>query len=81
MWTYQKKLQYPIKIATPSPALAKVIISQLGGPNCNGRWLGKNGFSQRPVSGGEEYAAGFIGTRQKSRRPSGHLLSKGNSLS
>ncbi len=31
MWQYEKKLQYPIKIANPNPALAKVIISQLGG--------------------------------------------------
>ena len=33
MWTYDKTLQYPVKIKTPSPALAKVIITQLGGPD------------------------------------------------
>ena len=33
MWQYEKKLQYPVKIANPNPALAKVIISQLGGPD------------------------------------------------
>ena len=33
MWSYDKKLQYPVKIANPNPALAKVIISQLGGPH------------------------------------------------
>ena len=33
MWVYQKKLQYPIKITRPNPALAKVIISQFGGPD------------------------------------------------
>ncbi len=33
MWTYEKKLQYPIKIKRPNPALAKFIISQYGGPN------------------------------------------------
>ena len=33
MWTYEKKLQYPVKIATPNPAMAKVIMSQLGGPD------------------------------------------------
>lgn len=33
MWQYEKKLQYPVKIATPNPTLAKVIISQLGGPD------------------------------------------------
>lgn len=31
MWQYEKKLQYPVKIANPNPALAKVIISQFGG--------------------------------------------------
>lgn len=33
MWAYEKKLQYPVKIATPNPALAKIIITQLGGPD------------------------------------------------
>lgn len=27
MWQYEKKLQYPVKIANPNPALAKVITS------------------------------------------------------
>ena len=35
MWTYSKKLEYPVKIARPDAAAAKVIISQLGGPNSN----------------------------------------------
>ena len=33
MWIYEKKLQYPVKIKTPDPAMAKLIISQLGGPD------------------------------------------------
>ena len=33
MWQYEKKLQCPVKIAKPDPTLAKVIISQLGGPD------------------------------------------------
>ncbi|MBQ7846994.1 MAG: manganese catalase family protein [Clostridia bacterium] len=33
MWIYEKKLQYPVKIKNPNPKLAKVIISQLGGPH------------------------------------------------
>jgi len=33
MWTYEKKLQYPVKIKTPNPAMAKLIITQLGGPD------------------------------------------------
>ena len=33
MFVYEKKLQYPVKIKTPNPALAKFIISQYGGPD------------------------------------------------
>ena len=33
MWIYEKKLQYPVKIKTPNPKLAQIIISQLGGPD------------------------------------------------
>ena len=33
MFLYEKKLQYPVKIKNPNPALAKVIISQVGGPD------------------------------------------------
>lgn len=33
MWIYEKKLEYPIKIKNPNPALAKLIITQLGGPD------------------------------------------------
>ena len=33
MWSYEKKLQYPVNIKKPDPAAAKVIISQLGGPD------------------------------------------------
>ncbi len=33
MWTYDKKLQYPVKIKNTNAALAKMIISQFGGPD------------------------------------------------
>lgn len=33
MWSYQKTLQYPVNIKKPNPALAKLIITQLGGPD------------------------------------------------
>jgi len=33
MWTYNKMLQYPINIKCTDPKLAKVIISQYGGPD------------------------------------------------
>lgn len=33
MWNYNKTLQYPVNIKTTDPRLAKVIISQYGGPD------------------------------------------------
>ena len=33
MWTYNKMLEYPINIKCTDPRLAKVIISQYGGPD------------------------------------------------
>ncbi|MBQ7817396.1 MAG: manganese catalase family protein [Oscillospiraceae bacterium] len=33
MFLYNKKLQYPVKIARPNPRLASIIISQYGGPD------------------------------------------------
>lgn len=33
MWIYEKKLEFPIKIKKPDPRMAKVIISQYGGPD------------------------------------------------
>ncbi len=33
MWVYEKKLQFPIKIKNPDPKMAKVIMSQYGGPD------------------------------------------------
>ena len=33
MWQYEKKLQYPVRIKTPNPKLAKLIITQYGGPD------------------------------------------------
>ena len=33
MWIYEKKLQYPVKIKNPNPALAKLILTQHGGPD------------------------------------------------
>lgn len=33
MWQYEKRLQYPVKIKTPNPKSAQIIISQLGGPD------------------------------------------------
>lgn len=44
MFSYQKTLQYPVKIANPNPRLAAVIISQYGGPD------GELGASMRYLS-------------------------------
>jgi len=33
MWIYEKKLEYPAKICTTNPKLAKVVITQYGGPD------------------------------------------------
>ena len=33
MWTYERRLEYPVKICKPDPNAAQIIISQLGGPN------------------------------------------------
>ena len=44
MWNYEKRLEYPIKIKQNNPELAKVIITQYGGPN------GELGASMRYLS-------------------------------
>lgn len=31
MWSYEKRLQYPVNIKTPNAKIAKLIISQYGG--------------------------------------------------
>ena len=33
MWTYNKKLQYPVNIKNPNPKLAQIILTQYGGPD------------------------------------------------
>ena len=49
MFAYEKKLQYPVNIKDPNPALAKLIMSQLGGPD------GEAGAALRYLS--QRYAA------------------------
>ena len=44
MWTYQKSLQYPVRIKNPNPHYAQIIVSQLGGPD------GELGASTRYLS-------------------------------
>lgn len=44
MWTYEKMLQYPVNIRNTNAELAKVIITQFGGPD------GELGASQRYLS-------------------------------
>ncbi len=33
MWIYQKRLEYPVKITTPDPRMAKMLMAQYGGAN------------------------------------------------
>lgn len=33
MWSYDKRLQYPVNIKNPDPQTAKIVITQLGGPD------------------------------------------------
>lgn len=33
MWVYQKMLQYPARVRTTNPRLAKAVITQYGGPD------------------------------------------------
>lgn len=33
MWTYDRRLQYPVRIKCPDARTAKIIISQYGGPD------------------------------------------------
>ncbi len=33
MWSYQKKLQYPVKVYSTNPALAQMLLTQYGGPD------------------------------------------------
>ena len=44
MWRYEKRLQYPVNIKEPNAGLAKLIISQYGGPD------GEMGASMRYLS-------------------------------
>ncbi len=44
MWTYEKRLQYPINITKPDAMAAKIIITQYGGPD------GELGASMRYLS-------------------------------
>lgn len=52
MFFYEKKLQYPVKIANPNPKLASFIISQYGGPD------GELGASLRYLS--QRYAMPYL---------------------
>lgn len=49
MFTYQKKLQYPVRIKNNNPKLAAQIITQYGGPKC------KRVQEKRPQSGRNDF--------------------------
>ena len=33
MWVYEKNLQFPVQIEHPDPSFAKIVITQIGGPD------------------------------------------------
>lgn len=39
MWSYEKRLQYPVNITTPNAKIAQIIMSQYGGPYYRTRWV------------------------------------------
>ena len=51
MWNYEKRLQFPVNIKEPNAELAKVIMSQYGGPD------GEMGASMRYLS--QRYATPY----------------------
>lgn len=51
MWSYEKRLQFPVNIKEPNAELAKVIMSQYGGPD------GEMGASMRYLS--QRYATPY----------------------
>ena len=56
MWTYEKRLQYPVKITTPNAKMAQFIMSQYGGPDgelsASTRYLSQRfSMSDRRVAG------------------------------
>ena len=72
MFIYSKKLQYPVKIKNPNPQLAKIILTQYGGPD------GELGASLRYLS--QRYSMPFdelkglltdVGTGGSIRNPFG----------
>ena len=70
MFIYSKKLQYPVKIKNPNPKLARIILTQYGGPD------GELGASLRYLS--QRYSMPFdelkglltdVGTDGSKRHP------------
>ena len=74
MWRYEKRLQYPVNIKEPNAGLAKLIISQYGGPD------GEMGASMRYLSqrysmpyGEQKAVLTDIGTEELARLAAGGI--------
>lgn len=81
MWIYEKKLQFPVKIKTPDPAAAKIIISQLGGPD--GELAASMRYLHQRFSMPYREIAGVltdVGAGDPERHPSGTDYSRRNSF-
>ena len=68
MWTYNKMLQYPINIKCTNPKLAKVIISQYGGPDgelaASLRYLSQRfGMPDQKAAAGVPFTAAYIAAK------------------
>lgn len=70
MFSYQKKLQYPVKIDKPNPKLASIIISQYGGPD------GELGASLRYLS--KRYSMPFDRAERPTHRYRYRMVKMGN---
>ena len=81
MWIYEKKLQFPVKIKTPDPAAAKIIISQLGGPD--GELAASMRYLNQRFSMPYREVAGIltdVGTEDSMRHPEHGIHSRTNSF-
>ena len=45
MWNYEKRLQFPVNIKETNPEIAKIIITQYGGPD--GEQIGRASCRER----------------------------------
>ncbi len=70
MWSYEKRLQFPVHITNPNPKMAQAIISQFGGPD--GELAASMRYLSQRYSMPNRAVAGVltdIGTEELAHRP------------